>query len=210
MPAFTCDTCGTAFDVPEGALKKYPNWTPKKCNDCRPAGAAPRRPPASASRELNLPVAEVMKRFSGGPQTGVFTDGACTGNPGPGGWGAVRVNEGTVLEQRYGAEAATTNNRMELTAMIEGLLMVEPKESLTVYSDSLLVVDTLTKWAEGWKQRGWRRKEGPVKNLDLVQRAYDLFQERPGVRIEWIKAHNGSLWNEYADSLATAYAREML
>src|SRR5690606_29411009 len=107
-------------------------------------------------------------------------------------------------------EERTTNNRMELTAMIEGLSMLAPEDTDTVYSDSSLVVNTLTKWAEGWEKRGWKRKEGPVKNLDLVQRAYELAKERPNVRIEWIRAHDGSLWNEYADALATAYLRDEL
>ncbi|MCA9853893.1 MAG: ribonuclease HI, partial [Dehalococcoidia bacterium] len=102
----------------------------------------------------------------------------------------------------------TTNNRMELTAMIEGLRMLAPDESTSVYSDSQLVVNTLTKWAAGWEQRGWKRKEGPVKNLDLVQQAWELARARPHARIQWIKAHDGSRWNEYADALATTYLRD--
>lgn len=212
---FTCETCGKSFSVGESTLRKYPNWTPKRCMDCRgngtrePAKARVRRP-ASATRELNLPVAEVLTRFSDGPQTGVFTDGSCQGNPGPGGWGAVRVEDGVVIEQRHGSDPETTNNRMELTAMIAGLEMVQRGERLTVYSDSQLVVNTLAKWAEGWEKRGWKRKDGEVANLELVQRAYALYQERPGVSLEWIRAHDGSLWNEYADSLATAYLRPVL
>ena len=92
--------------------------------------------------------------------------------------------------------------------MIAGLGFVEPGESVDVYTDSKLVVDTLTKWAAGWKKRGWRRSAGPVKNLELVKRAYALAQERPGANIRWIRAHDGSLWNEYADALASAYMRD--
>jgi len=137
----------------------------------------------------------------------VYTDGACKGNPGPGGWGAVlRWKEHE--KELFGGERDTTNNRMELTAMIEGLSLIDPGEAADVYSDSRLIVDTITKWAAGWEQRGWRRGTGPVSNLDLVQQAYRLAQQRPRARIQWIRAHDGSLWNEYADALATAYLRD--
>jgi len=112
-----------------------------------------------------------------------------------------------VVEERHGFEPSTTNNRMELTAIINGLEMAPPAEAITVYSDSQLVVNTLTRWAAGWEARGWKRKEGEVKNLDLVQRAWALAKERPLARIEWIRAHDGSRWNEYADALSTAHLR---
>jgi len=120
----------------------------------------------------------------------------------------VHVREGVLLEERFGSDPATTNNRMELTAMIEGLLMVDPSVPVTIHSDSRLVIDTLTKWAKTWEARGWTRKEGEVKNLELVQRAHALLKERPLATLEWIRAHDGSRWNEYADSLSTAYLRE--
>lgn len=178
----------------------------------RPSAHRPsvRRPGASASYGQLLTTSEVRARFNGGPMSGVFTDGSCSGNPGPGGWGAVYVRDGEVVEQRYGDEPHTTNNRMELTAMIEGLSMLAPEDAVDVYSDSRLVVDTLTKWAAGWERNGWRRRDGEVKNLELVQRAYALARSRPRARIQWIRAHDGSLWNEYADSLATAYLRAEL
>jgi ribonuclease HI len=154
--------------------------------------------------------AQVLERYHGGPQTGVFTDGSCSGNPGPGGWGAVRVEDGRVLAEQRGQEAATTNNRMELTAMAAGLQMIEPHEAVDVYSDSRLVVQTVTQWAAGWERRGWRRSGGAVQNLELVQRVYTLAQDRPLARIQWIRAHDGSRWNEYADALATAYLREVV
>lgn len=150
---------------------------------------------------------QVLARFEAGPRSGVFTDGSCSGNPGPGGWGAVRVLDGQIIEQRYGSDDDTTNNRMELTAMAEGLAMIKPGEALDVYSDSRLVVQTLTEWAAGWERRGWQRSGGEVKNLDLVQHAYALAKARPGARIQWIRAHDGSRWNEYADALSTAYQR---
>ena len=157
-----------------------------------------------------MTTAEVLARYGAGPDSGVFTDGSCLGNPGPGGWGAVRVREGRVLGERRGDDPDTTNNRMEFEAIIAGLEMVGPEERETVYSDSRLVVRTLTEWAAGWERRGWRRKAGPVSNLDLVRRAWALARERQHVRIEWIAAHDGARWNEYADALATAYLRDEL
>ena len=167
-----------------------------------------RRRGQSATRVQNLTTAEVIARYTDGPPSGVFTDGSGSGNPGPGGWGSVRVQDGQVVEQLHGFDPETTNNRMELQAMIMGLGFIEQGETVDVYTDSKLVVDTLTKWAAGWKKRGWRRADGPVKNLELVQAAYKLSQDRPGARILWIRAHDGSRWNEYADSLASAYMRD--
>ena len=152
----------------------------------------------------------MLRRFSGGPDSGLFTDGSSSGNPGPGGWGAVLVRDGRAAAERHGLEPYTTNNRMELMAIIEGLSMLSSQDAVDVYSDSRLVVETITKWAAGWEARGWRRKGGEVKNLDLVQRAYALAGERPRARIQWIRAHDGSRWNEYADALATAYLRDEL
>lgn len=173
----------------------------------RPARGRGGRPGASASYGQLLTTDEVLEHFRDGPGTGVFTDGSCSGNPGPGGWGAVLVRDHAIVEERHGADPSTTNNRMELTAMAEGLSMLAPDETIDVYTDSRLVVDTLTKWAAGWERNGWRRRDGAVKNLELVQRAYALYRARPRVRIRWIRAHDGTLWNEYADSLATAYLR---
>jgi ribonuclease HI len=146
--------------------------------------------------------------FTEGPDTGVFTDGASEGNPGPGGWGAVLVVDGAVVDEKLGADPQTTNNRMELTAMIAGLEMLPLDAEISVYTDSKLIVDTLTSWAKGWKARGWRRKSGPIANLELVQRAFELYEQRPGVVVKWIQAHSGYRWNEYADALATSYRRE--
>ena len=161
-------------------------------------------------RDELMTTEQVLARFSAGPASGVFTDGSCYGNPGPGGWGVVRVRDGAVLAQRHGAHPSTTNNRMEFEAMIAGLEMIDPSEAEDVYSDSNLVVQTLNEWAAGWERRGWKRRAGPVKNLDLVQRAWTLVQERPHARIQWIRAHNGARWNEYADALATAYMRDLV
>jgi ribonuclease HI len=216
MASYTCGACGREFTLPEAVRAKYPNWTPKQCMECRdkpregetrPAAKNSRARGNSVTRTQNLTTTEVLRRFEGGPETGIFTDGSCQGNPGPGGWGAVHVRDGVVIEERHGDAPNTTNNRMELTAMINGLEMAPSDLPVTVYSDSQLVVNTLTRWAKGWESRGWKRKEGEVKNLDLVQRAWTLVQERPLARMEWIRAHDGSLWNEYADALSTAYLR---
>lgn len=215
--AFTCNDCGQEFTLAPSVLKKYPNWTPRQCMDCRPRAGATGQAGASAkpaakrgaslTRTQDISTAEVLMRFTSGPDTGIFTDGSSRPNPGPGGWGAVHARDGKVVEERFGHEDWTTNNRMELTAMIAGLEMAPPNEPITVYSDSQLVVNTLTKWAKGWEARGWKRKEGEISNLDLVQRAWEIAQARPLTRIEWIRAHDGSRWNEYADALSTAHLR---
>jgi ribonuclease HI len=140
----------------------------------------------------------------------VFTDGASEGNPGPGGWGAVLVVESEIMAEAKGSEPHTTNNRMELTALIAGLRLIEPDRGIDVYTDSQLVVNTINVWAAGWEQRGWRRKTGEIANLELVKEAYLLARQRPGARVQWIPAHSGFRWNEYADALATAYRRATL
>jgi ribonuclease HI len=159
------------------------------------------------SNDLLSP-AEVLERYRGGPRTGVFTDGSCEGNPGPGGWGFVWVEEDRIVAERCGSDPATTNNRMELAALIAAYEALPEDAAITVHSDSQLCVKTVNEWAAGWAKRGWRRKSGPIANLELVQRLYALAQAHPDVRLEWIKAHDGSRWNEYADALATTYLRE--
>lgn len=151
---------------------------------------------------------EVLARYTSGPDTGVFTDGSCEPNPGPGGWGFVWVEEGRIIAEKFGMEDDTTNNRMELTALIEAFETLPAEGDFTVYSDSELAVKTVNEWAAGWEKRGWKRRTGPIKNLDLVQRLYGLAQEKPGITLRWIRAHDGSRWNEYADALASTYQRE--
>jgi ribonuclease HI len=159
------------------------------------------------SRELDLPAAEVLRRFHDGPLTGVFTDGAAHPNPGPGGWGAVYVVDDKIVSERFDHEPHTTNNRMELMALRVGLDLVPKGTSATVYTDSELCVKTFTQWVARWEASGWKRKGGPIKNLALVQQIYECLRGRPELRLQWIAAHNGYRWNEYADSLATAYRR---
>ncbi|MDQ3781422.1 MAG: ribonuclease HI, partial [Actinomycetota bacterium] len=112
-----------------------------------------------------------MTSGDGVPGDGVFTDGGASPNPGPGGWGAVYVVGDQVVAERHGHHAGTTNNRMELTALIEGAALVPPGVSTAVWSDSILAVRTINEWAAGWERNGWRRKTGPVENLDLVKQA---------------------------------------
>jgi ribonuclease HI len=120
----------------------------------------------------------------------------------------VWVEDDRIVEERFGSDPSTTNNRMELTALIAALEMLPEDAEATVYSDSQLCVKTINEWAAGWEQRGWRRKSGPIANLELVQKLWRLVGDHPGVKLQWIRAHDGSRWNEYADALATTYLRE--
>ncbi|MAE94545.1 MAG: ribonuclease H [Deltaproteobacteria bacterium] len=149
-----------------------------------------------------------MARYSAGPRTGVFTDGSCDPNPGAGGWGFVWVEDDEIVREAHGADPSTTNNRMELTALIEAFKALPEDAEVTVHSDSQLCVNTINEWAAGWKERGWRRKSGPIKNLELVKELYALAGRHPRVTLKWIKAHDGSRWNEYADALASTFLRE--
>jgi ribonuclease HI len=151
---------------------------------------------------------EVLTRYKDGPRSGVFTDGSCEGNPGPGGWGVVWVDDDRIVEARSGSDPQTTNNRMELRALIEAFRLLPADSRATVYSDSQLCVKTVNEWAAGWQARGWRRKSGPIANLELMKELYGLARSHPDVHLTWIAAHDGSRWNEYADALATTYLRE--
>lgn len=131
----------------------------------------------------------------------IFTDGACSGNPGPGGWGAVLRWRGQEKEL-FGGEPATTNNRMELTAAIEGLRALQRPSVVVVTTDSSYVKNGITSWIANWKRRGWTTADRkPVKNVDLWQ-ALDAEVDRHEVRWEWVKGHAGHPENERADELA--------
>jgi len=151
---------------------------------------------------------QVLRRYKEGPKTGVFTDGSCEGNPGPGGWGFVWVEDGKIVAEDHGYDPDTTNNRMELTALIEAFKRLPEDSGITVYSDSQLCVNTVNEWAPGWARRGWKRKSGPIANLELVKDLYSLHLSHPSVTLAWIRAHDGSRWNEYADALASTFLRE--
>jgi ribonuclease HI len=188
--------------------RNQPNGAARQSRERKPRAA--RVGAGGASREENLTVAEVLQKYSEGPGDGVFTDGASHPNPGPGGWGAVYVVGGEIVAQRHGHEPLTTNNRMELRALIEGSKLVPAGTATVLWTDSQLCVKTINEWAAGWKARGWKKKDGEVKNLELVQELYAIFQSRPELELRWIQAHSGLRWNEYADSLASAYRRDTL
>ena len=131
----------------------------------------------------------------------VYTDGACKGNPGPGGWGALLRWKGHEKEL-FGGELVTTNNRMELTAVIQALSALKSRREVAVYTDSVYVKDGITKWIHGWKQRGWRTADKkPVKNVELWQRLEALAAQHD-VQWHWVRGHDGDPGNERADALA--------
>jgi ribonuclease HI len=131
----------------------------------------------------------------------IYTDGACKGNPGPGGWGAWLVS-GAHDKELWGGQPQTTNNRMELTAVIEALAALKSRSSVDLHLDSEYVRQGITSWIHNWKRRGWRTADGkPVKNEDLWRRLDDLAQAHQ-VRWHWVKGHNGHPGNERADALA--------
>jgi ribonuclease HI len=137
-----------------------------------------------------------------------YTDGACSGNPGPGGWGVLMLaREGSVVVKERtlsGGEADTTNNRMELMAAISALEALNKDSAITIVTDSAYVKNGITDWMAGWKRKGWRTAGGPpVKNVDLWQRL-DAAQARHQVTWRWIKGHAGHAENERADELARA------
>ncbi len=137
----------------------------------------------------------------------MFTDGSSIPNPGPGGWAAVWVVDGVVVDEVCGSDPDTTNNRMELQAIRAALDLVPEGTPVVIHSDSNLAVRTVNEWASGWERRGWRRRSGPVENLDLVRPLYEAMRERPELELRWIRAHVGHRWNEYADRLASEAAQ---
>lgn len=131
----------------------------------------------------------------------LFTDGACRGNPGPGGWGAL-LRFGDIEKSLYGGERETTNNRMELMAAIEGLAAIKEPCEVNLTTDSQYVRKGITEWLAGWKRNGWRTAaKAPVKNADLWQRL-DEQNQRHTVEWHWVKGHSGHRENQIADDLA--------
>jgi ribonuclease HI len=132
----------------------------------------------------------------------IFTDGACSGNPGPGGWGAV-LRSGAHERELSGGENPTTNNRMELMGAISALEALKGPSRVVLYTDSIYVRDGITKWVQNWKKNGWKTADKkPVKNVDLWQRL-EAALERHAVEFRWVKGHAGHPENERADKLAT-------
>jgi len=131
----------------------------------------------------------------------IFTDGACKGNPGPGGWGVV-LRSGAHVKEMHGGVPATTNNRMELTAVIEGLAALTRRCNVKLFTDSQYVQKGISVWIHDWKRRGWRTADKkPVKNVDLWQRLEELAAQHD-VEWKWVKGHAGHPENERADQLA--------
>jgi ribonuclease HI len=144
-----------------------------------------------------------MSTIRTGKAVEIFTDGACSGNPGPGGWGAILRWDGQERELS-GGEADTTNNRMELTAAIEALRALKRAVRIDLHTDSTYVKDGITKWIHGWKAKGWKTAaKKPVKNQDLWRALDDALADHE-VHWHWVKGHSGHPENERADALARA------
>ena len=142
-----------------------------------------------------------MPGVSASPSVSIYTDGACSGNPGPGGWGAI-LRFGDVEKELNGGEKLTTNNRMELLAAISALDALKKPCSVDLYTDSQYVRNGITAWIFNWKKNGWRTADKkPVKNVDLWQQL-DAALQRHQVRWHWVKGHAGHPENERADQLA--------
>lgn len=138
----------------------------------------------------------------------LYTDGACSGNPGPGGWGAILRYNG-VEKELSGGERDTTNNRMELMAVIKGLEALKKQVPVEVYTDSKYVADGATEWLEGWKKRGWKNAgKEPVKNSTLWKQLDELLKTHQ-VTFHWVKGHSGHPENERCDALARAEIDKM-
>ncbi len=132
----------------------------------------------------------------------IFTDGACSGNPGPGGWGAILRFGGTEKELS-GGERQTTNNRMEMMAVIQALKAISKIMPVTIHTDSKYVMDGATSWIHGWKKRGWKTaSKEPVKNEDLWRELDSELSRFPALQWQWVKGHSGHTENERADQLA--------
>lgn len=138
-------------------------------------------------------------------QVEIYTDGACRGNPGRGGWGAILVY-GKYERELSGGEKLTTNNRMELLGAISALSALKEPCSVTLYSDSKYLVDAFNEgWVDSWRAHGWKRGREELKNPDLWQRLCEL-TETHEVKFVWVRGHNGHSYNERCDALATAFA----
>ena len=143
------------------------------------------------------------------PQVTIYSDGACSGNPGPGGWGAILMS-GTHRKELNGGEPATTNNRMELMAAISALEALKKPARVDIHTDSEYVQKGISGWIHGWKRNAWRTSaRQPVKNADLWQRL-DLAQARHEVHWHWLRGHAGHVENERADELAREGMRPFL
>lgn len=150
----------------------------------------------------------VLPKAASGDTVHIYTDGACKGNPGRGGWGALLLY-GDREKELFGGDAATTNNRMELMAVIEGLGSLKRRCHVIVHTDSQYVRLGITEWLPAWMQRGWKTAaKKPVKNMDLWQRLFDV-SARHEIEWRWVKGHSGNVGNERADELANRGAESL-
>ena len=215
VPGMT--TCDFAEPELSGALNAQPEWLDKEILleeleapeepaglDELPGTVLQGKPEEISSTEEQVkPVGKIRPGF----ERIIATDGACSGNPGPGGWAWVEQKSGA---RDSGGAARTTNNIMELTALIKALEYVGPEPSLLIRCDSKYVIDAMTKWAPGWRRKGWKKADGqPVKNRELVERLLNLYEGRSGTtEVEWVKGHAGDEANELCDSLAVAESKK--
>lgn len=140
----------------------------------------------------------------------IYTDGACRGNPGPGGWGALLRYNGTE-KTIYGAEILTTNNQMELTAAIQGLNAITKPCEIVLVTDSQYVMKGITEWIDGWRKRNWKGANGkPIKNIELWQQLDAATKRHTHVTWEWVRGHDGHVENERADQLANLAIDELM
>tara|TARA_B100000963_G_scaffold75616_1_gene63758 strand:- start:1192 stop:1623 length:432 start_codon:yes stop_codon:yes gene_type:complete len=131
----------------------------------------------------------------------IYTDGACRGNPGPGGWG-VLLKYGTISKELYGGDASTTNNKMELTAAIKALKEIKEPSEIILYTDSKYVLQGIEEWIHNWKKREWKgANKKPVKNIELWKELDEL-RDKHNIKWKWVKGHSGDPGNEIADMLA--------
>ena len=194
MPSFICQVCRASFEVAQTVLDKYPGWQPKYCRLHSPKKKAATRPVGRSSRggadrgrtlrEENLTLAQVLAKYENGPDRGVFTDGSAVPNPGPGGWGVVWVENGEIVSKAHGHEPDTTNNRMELRALIEAFTMLPADAEIDVLSDSELCVNTITRWAPAWERAGWKRKARPDQEPGAGAGTAGALPRPPGVQAE--------------------------
>jgi len=139
-----------------------------------------------------------------------FTDGSCYPNPGPGGWGFVRIRSGRVLK-RHGPSLATTNNAMELTAALEALKLAQVEAApVLIVSDSQYTINCITKWSHGWQRTDWHRNDSPIPNREIIKEAFLLM--KPNIKFAWVRGHQGNVfkYNEIADELAGSGRQEAL
>jgi ribonuclease HI len=166
-----------------------------------PSPATPTPATPTPAKPATLPIQR--------PQVLVYTDGACKGNPGPGGWG-VWLRSGDHSKELWGGERHTTNNRMEMMAVIEALASLKRSCNVVLYTDSAYVQNGITSWIHGWKRKGWKTADGkPVKNVELWQRI-DALSQLHTVDWRWVKGHAGDPGNEKADELASRGVAEAM